>query len=332
MLFLIPHLFPTKQLLKAAAPDLRLPALQSLLARGSRQTSPAEGVEAALCEALGINRQQDWPLAPITLAADGGEARDAYWLRADPVHLRVMRDRIVLAGSDALSLSREEADALAATIGQHFGDDLSPLPLHPRRWYLRFPVAPHLTTTPLSVAVGRDIDPLLPHGGDAMRFRARLNELQMLLHEHPVNQAREARGELPVNSLWLWGGGGLPATCATPVTLYAGNAEAQALGAFCRARVHPLPAHLDAQLLETDGIILLDALTHSGQVGDACGWREALRELEHDWFMPLLGMLRKIGPHGLSLLDPVNGKALHLRARDAWKFWRRPHRLISMLT
>jgi hypothetical protein len=27
----------------------------------------------------------------------------------------------------------------------------------------------------------------------------------MLLHEHPLNQAREARGELPVNSVWISG-------------------------------------------------------------------------------------------------------------------------------
>jgi len=96
--------------------------------------------------------------------------------------------------------------------------------------------------------------------------------------------------------------------------------------------VHALPARLDAQLLETNGVMLLDALTPAGQVGDAYGWRETLRELEQDWFAPLLGTLRKIGPHGLRLIDPVNGKALHLHASDAWKFWRRPQPLISMLT
>jgi len=332
MLLVIPDLFPSARLLEAAAHDLHVPALQTLLARGTRLPCPAEGVEAALCEALGIARQQDWPLAPITLAADGGVAGDTYWLRADPVHLKVMRDRIVLADSDAFSLSRDEADALADTIAKHFGDDLHPLPLHPQRWYLQFSVAPHLTTIPLSVAVGRDIDPLLPQGSDAMRFRAQLNELQMLLHDHPVNQAREARGELPVNSLWPWGGGNQPAPCTFRMPIYGRNAEVQMLGVFCSTRVNPLPTQMDMQVLETDGIILLDALTRSGQYGDACGWREALRELEQDWFVPLLGMLRKIGPQGIRLLDPVNGKALHLHARDAWKFWRRPQRLVSMLT
>ncbi len=331
MLFLVPHLFPPARLLKAAAQDLHLPALETLLARGTRRPCPAEGVEAALCDALGITRQQDWPLAPISLMADGGAPGDAYWLRADPVHLRLMRDRIVLADSESLELSREEADALAAAIGRHFGAELDPQPLQPQRWYLRYSQPPDLTTTPLSVAVGRDIEPLLPQGRDAMQFRARLNELQMLLHEHPVNQAREARGDLPVNSLWLWGGGRLPPCPASPRPLYARNAEAQALAACCGTRALALPAHLDAQLLKTDGLILLDTLSHASQVGDIYGWREAMRALEQDWFVPLRSMLRRIGPQGLHLVDPDNGRALHLHARDAWRLWRRPHRLTSML-
>ncbi len=327
MLFIIPHLFPPARLLEAATQDLRLPALETLLARGSYLVCPGEGVEAALCSAVGIARQQDWPLAPITLEADGGTSGEGYWLRADPVHLRVMRDRIVLADSRAIDLTRQEADALAAAIGRHFGSELSPLPLDPQRWYLQFSHAPRLLTTPLSVAVGRDIDPLLPQGEDAMKFRAQLNEVQMLLHEHPVNQAREARGELPVNSLWLWGGGRQPERRTNRIAIYAQTSLAQALASFANAHIHALPPHLDAQFLKTDGVVLLDALTAAGQVGDAFGWRDALRGLEQDRFDPLLDALRTIGPQGVRLLDPVNGKALNLRASDAWKIWRRPQRL-----
>jgi hypothetical protein len=331
MLLLVPYLFPNAHLLETAAQDLHLPALQTLLARSTRQPSPNEGVEAALCKALGIARQQDWPLAPITLEADGGAAGDAYWLRADPVHLRVMRDRIVLAGSGALELSQQEADTLAAAIGRHFGDELNPMPLRPQRWYVRLPHAPHLTTTPLSVAQGRDIDPLLPHGADAMQYRSRLNELQMLLHEHPVNQAREARGELPVNSLWLWGGGSKPAAPTTHLSLYSCNDDARALGVFCNSVVHPLPLHWEKSLLATEGLVVLDGLAQAGQYGDAYGWREALRVLEANWFAPLLHSLHTLGRAGVRLADPISGKALHLQRADRWKIWRRPRRLVSML-
>jgi hypothetical protein len=331
MLMLIPHLFPTMRLLDAAAQDLRLPALQTLLARGTRHPCPADGVEAALCVALGIARQQDWPIAPVTLQADGGVAGDDYWLRVDPVHLRVMRDRIVLADPGALELSQPESDALASTISQHFGDALRLLPLHPKRWYVRHPHPPRLATTPVSVAVGRAIEPLLPQGDDAMACRAQLNELQMLLHDHPVNQAREARGELPVNSLWPWGGGCLPAVPETRVPVYACDDLARTLGAFRGAQVHPLPTHLEAALLKATGVVLLGDLAHAGACGDAYGWRETIRMLEVNWFAPLLGALHRVGPQGVRLADPVNGQALHMHASDAWKLWRRLRPLIPRL-
>jgi hypothetical protein len=331
MLLLIPHLFPPSRLLDIAAQDLRLPALETLLARGRPQTCSDEGLEAALCLALGIERQQDWPLAPITLEADGGVAGNAYWLRADPVHLQVMRDRIVLADSAELNVSRQEADALAAAIGSHFGEALSPIPHHPQRWVVSFPQAPDLSTTPLSVAMGRAIEPLMPQGDDAPHFRSLLNELQMLLFAHPVNQAREARGELPINSLWLWGGGHKRSAPKSGLSLYTRDIEVSALATFCRAAVHPLPAQPDKTLLQAEAIVILDQLTHAGQCGDAFGWRELIRSLEANWFVPLLDAIRSIGPQGLRLVDPVNGKSLQLQRTDAWKIWRRRQSLSSAL-
>lgn len=331
MRFIVPHLFPPPRLLETAAHDLRLPALETLLARGTLHDVPVEGLEAALCEALGIARQQDWPIAPLALAAENVAPGEAWWLRADPVHLRVMRDRIVLAGSDVLDVTREEADALAASISRHFGAELAPQVHHPQRWYLRFDAPPDLRTTPLSVAIGRDIDPLLPQGKDAMAFRAQLNELQMLLHDHPVNLAREARGAPAVNSLWLWGGGRAPSPPRNPPPVHAQRDATRGLAASCGAPTDTLPGRLSAQLLETAGVVVLDALTESGQAGDAWGWREAIRTLEQDWFAPLHRLLRSAGPQGVRLIDPEHGKVLHLAARDAWRVWRRPRSLLDRL-
>jgi hypothetical protein len=331
MLLLIPYLFPSARLLETAAPGLHLPALQTLLARGNRVDCPGDGVEAALCQAYGVARQFDWPLAPITLEADGGTAGDAYWLRADPVHLRLMRDRLVLTDNAALAISQAEADALTATIAGHFGDSLRLLPLHPRRWYLKFPVPQHLLTTPLSIATGRAIDALLPQGDDARLHRSLLNELQMLLHAHPVNLARETRGELPLNALWIWGGGTRPAVGSLRWPLFARDETARALGAYCGASVQPLPERLDESLWKTPAVLLLDQLTPAGQCGDAHGWRESMRALEENWFSPLLAALRKAGQQDVQMVDPVSGKSLQLRRSDVWKIWRRSRPLTSML-
>ena len=84
-------------------------------------------------------------------------------------------------------------------------------------------------------------------------------------------------------------------------------------------------------MLKTAGVALLDELTLAGQCGDAYGWREAIRELERNWFVPLLAALRTLDSSGLRLLDPVNGRGLQLQAMDAWKIWRRPRSLLVAL-
>lgn len=324
MLFLIPHLFAEPAWVERALGNLRLTALETLRARGRLAPAPGDGIEAALCEALAIPRQADCPIAPITLEADGGTAGSAYWLRADPVHVQVLRDHLVLAGSTAFELSTHEADALAHSIAGHFGATLSPIPLHPKRWYVCLESAPRLVTTPLSVAAGSDIARHMPQGEDAPVYRRLINELQMLLFDHPVNRAREARGEWPVNSIWLWGGGQRPTRGSNTLRLFANGFEAAALGGFAGAEVLPLPDRFRPDSFRSDGIILLDQLTTSGQYRDAFGWREAMKLLERDWFAPLLQNLRKLDTQGASLFDPVNGTALQLKRADAWKFWRRP--------
>jgi hypothetical protein len=308
MRILAPHLFPPPPLLDAAA-DLRLPALQRLLGRGRRTVCRAAGVEAALCEALGIERQHDWPLAPIGLEADGGPLDDAYWLRTDPVHLRLMRDHIVLAPEQPV-LTADEAQALTAAIGKHFGDTSRPLALTPQRWYLAFNPAPEFTTTPPSLAAGRDVQHFLPQGRDAARFRAWLNEVQMLLHDHPVNQAREARGLLPANALWPWGGGVRPIVPPQTLRIACETDTLQAIVRFAGATLVPAShPHPD--------LIVFDGFTTPVQTGDLSNWRDALRRFDAQ----LAHLLRLRAQ--LDVCDPVHGIACQLQRWRRWTFWRR---------
>jgi hypothetical protein len=74
-------------------------------------------------------------------------------------------------------------------------------------WYASHPSLAGLVTASLDRVVGRNVDRWLPRQPEARLLRRLQNEVQMLLHGHPVNQAREARGRLPVNSFWLSGCG-----------------------------------------------------------------------------------------------------------------------------
>src|SRR5690606_6623927 len=188
----------------------RAPALELLLARGREVKREPRSVDRWLQDAFGLE-EETLPAGALTLVAAGEDPVGGWWVRADPVHLRLMRDRLIVVPSAAFSLELDEARALADSLSRHFGARLELRVVTAQSWCARLDEElAFATPTPLEAA-GRDVDLASRIGGDAgRRWSGLLNEAQMLLHSHPVNEAREARGEPAVNSLWPWGAGRLP--------------------------------------------------------------------------------------------------------------------------
>ncbi|MEK7769407.1 MAG: phosphoglycerate mutase, partial [Pseudomonadota bacterium] len=81
---LVPSLFWPGDSLPEIYRNLPLPALETLLAKSLRTENESQGVETWLCRAFGVAKQQDWPVAPLTLQADSAgqmKAENHYWLR-----------------------------------------------------------------------------------------------------------------------------------------------------------------------------------------------------------------------------------------------------------
>ena len=244
-------------------------------------------------------------------------------MRADPVHLSVGRSNVALEGA-ALDLSRSHAEALAVTLNRHFGELLVFHPLRPERWYVRVPGTPELDTTPPTAARGSAIENALPRGADAMRFRALMNEVQMLLHEHPVNAEREARGAPTINSVWFWGGGVLAAPAARPFSIILSDdplARGLALAAGIPARQLPENAQATLSTLAAEGmaLVVLDSPRNAN--------------LERDWFGPLLAALEKGRIGMLSLYLGREDSLLEIETvrSDLRHFWRTRKPLQSYL-
>jgi hypothetical protein len=306
----VPDFFSTK----SAAPAARLAAAETLIAKGRRKRKAPIARDAWLFERFGIRRQHDWPVAPYSLLGDGGAPGGHFWMRADPVHLSVGRDSLAFDGN-ALDISRSEADALTATLNRHFGDTLAFHPLSAERWYVRLAEAPEVDTMPPSAARGAGIGDKLPSGADAMRFRALMNETQMLLHEHPVNAVREARGAPAVNSVWFWGGGTLIAPAARPFSIVLAEdplARGLALAAGTPERRASGKADTMISALPAEGMALIVLDPQHGAA------------LELDWFGPLLAALQggRIGMLSLFLAGEDSLLEVETVRSDLRYFWR----------
>lgn len=294
-----------------------MPAFERLLARG-RALSGETSLADALCDAFGVARQEDSPLAPVTATYDGLNANLGYWLRADPVHLQVGMRGMTLLDATHVGLSGLESEALAASLKPLFEEAgwhlLAPTP---ERWYGHPSHAVKLRTTPLDVVATRHVNSALPVGPSAARVMRLVNDAQIILHDHPINQARERRGQMPINGLWLWGGGEMPKGGRHFQQVLAEQTEALALARLSGGASAPCPARLRDVPWANSTLLVLPEFPANATAEDAA-------RLDAEWFMPLLHGLR-IGRYrhvSVTLTGPEGG-CVRLGMLDAWKVWKR---------
>jgi len=294
----------------------RLNALQRLLSKARKTAEEHVQVEGALMQRFDVTRQRDWPVAPLARLGDGETVDDGFWICADPVHLQVDRDALILVEATRYELRQPEARALLETLNQHF--DRAALHFSaptPQRWYARLAQSPAIETVPVHEAAGRNVDALLPRGEQALFWHRIFNEIQMLLHEHPVNQAREERGLPAINSVWFWGAGILPAHANGNWShIWTSDPLSRGLALLAKIDSDDVPGDLAQWLvLARDGshlVVLKDA--------DA-------ERIEEGWLGPALQALRARSLGALSLSASIDSAVARfdLTRSDLWKFWRR---------
>jgi len=262
--------------------------------------------DAALLEAAGA--PHGTPLAPLAARGAGLDTGAAYVLRADPVALVAGRDDVLLAGR-VDDLAPEEAQALLAVLNPHFATD--GLAFHSPRadaWFVT--ASDHVPVEADPIAVNEPIHPRLPRGEHGGTWRRWLSEMQMLLHAHPVNAAREAAGRAPVTGIWISGGGIAPREMRlSPLDVHAAAGRAgdvaRGLATLAGLRAKALPPSLP-MAPERDAIFVLPAAI------DAAA-------LARDWLDPAVAALERGALSGVTLL--VAG-ASRVRA-DTPSWWRR---------
>ncbi len=308
------------------------PALQRLLGRSALQHFPAIAAEAWLCQAFEVEPREDWPVAALTAAVDGLDTGNDWWLRADPLHLQMHRNSATALTAPALTLSNAEADALTASLNTHFSaDHLTITAAHPTRWYIRQAESAGCVGPTLSAAAGRPLPRRTSGGAHASHWHRVLTEAQMVLHEHPLNQARTARGLPAVNSLLLWGGGRKPAVPGRHFSaVWSDDVLAVALAAQSDADCAAAPANAASWLArkpdaEGHHLITLERVHHAARYGEPGAWAPAVAMLDALWFAPLWAALHDHTLTELAIVITGPQQCLHctLRPADTLKFWKR---------
>ena len=251
---------------------------------------------------------------------------------ATPLHRIAGLTTLHLDRRGILHLSAADAEGFVLDFNRTFGNDpTSPLHLHDvpgASLLLQAPANLMAMTTEPARALVRGLEDSMPQGTQANAFKRLSAEVEMWLHDHPLNTFRIKRGDLPVNAFWFWGGGPLesrpqraPPHATRALRLFGADPYLPGLagltgGTFLNALPKVFPDVANTQ--RTVFLTQINPLLHAHPTASVF---DAVAEIDRRFITPALAAIQAGAAESLTLV--VNDIELTVRRHDRWKFWRR---------
>lgn len=225
--------------------------------------------------------------------------QESDWVCADPIHIRTDANSAVVMDSCFFDLRLDEAQELTHFLetqleadGWHFHLGAAD------KWYLQTPLGEAPDWIWIDQVAGKDLRQVHSLMSGHQSWRTRLTEIQMLLYQHPVNLAREARGVPIINSLWFWGKGHKTSLMPSGVgCVFASNDVCVGLANAAGIPTQvPTPEALDLSI-EEDYLVFIDSLNRPATTDDLPAWQAELDRLDSEWFSLISD---KLDSHSLS--------------------------------
>lgn len=183
-----------------------------------------------------------------------------------PCHWQIGMDQVVMADPAHLRLSDDESQQLLQAMRPFLQEDGLQVTWHSALlWHAQGAMLADLPTASLDRVMGQNVKDWMPQHPAARPLQRLQSEMQMLLYNHPVNDARDARRQHTVNAFWLHGAGSLPAvppSAASPV-----NAAVTVPVALRASALHgDVPAWRQAWQ-RLDATVVADLLQHVQATG-----------------------------------------------------------------
>ena len=266
---------------------LALPALHTWLGQSrcsTQDTDPGHAPspsamphERALARALGWTAAPPYPWAAWQTDTPGMQAQA--WIT--PCHWQIGMNQAVMLNPQDLQLSNEESQQLLQAMQPFLQEDGLTVRWHSAlQWHASGDAFDGLETASLDRVIDADINAWLT-GQIPASLRRLQSEMQMLLYNHPVNDARLARGQWTINSFWVHGAGKPPAASHADARLIHDLREPALQGdmASWRATWQGVDTLLAGMLHLTNSITLCSERAAHTYTAAPRGWRQRITRL-----------------------------------------------------
>jgi hypothetical protein len=336
------------------APDLiralEAPGLAALLSRTSFQRfHPLEAAarvlphELYVARALGLANGVVPRVATSAMRGVGLDPGDGTWFVVNPGHIQISTSHLLMSDPRQLDLREDEGRALFESAREALQDGGYELRYGSAdTWFLRADAWHELRTSSPDAAVGMNLTDWMPSGPPARAFRKVQNDVQVTWYTHPVNAAREARGQIAVNAFWPWGSAsralshaerllsrpqgrplGQPAALPRLITVEAPGWLA-AMSERRLDRLADVMTELATVDADEEAMVVCGNVAGPAIAADWAGWLLQMQRLEDELFAPLLAALGQVKQLRLVLSHRDGHLETTTTPMAQRKFWRRP--------
>lgn len=287
-----------------------------------------EGWRSRLAQWVG--REDLTQISPAAVAAavlNGGPGLEpgSQWI-AEPVHLLTGLRSVHLDHAGLLRVDASTQVQLVRSFEDAFADAPYRLAALPSgRFLLTGPQTPKLRTEDPARYLGLAIDGAAPGGEGSTGLKRLAAEIEMWLHEHPMNMARARNRQRVISTLWLWGGGApltSPQIQASNAVLFGDDPYVDGLARLIGVEATRDGA-LDAVLASgADRAAVLVEVFRLPANSPVSTPMQALEVLDRQWIAPAFEATVRGDVQRLFVL--ANDRCLTISSRDRLKFWRRP--------
>lgn len=317
---IIPGLFSNKDPVKSLE---CAPTIYKMLSKATAIPNKPCSYEAALRGCFTGLSPHELPLGALYAKALGVsvEKERSVWMCAELVSLKADSNTVYCDSVESCNLEAAEKALLTDVVAQYFQEEQMKLVVTDNgSWLLQLNELPKLSTNQLENVIGKPIHYLLPSGEDQGVWHRRFTECQMLLTQHPVNQARQRDAKPMANGLWFWGLGSMPSSLSSSFDRYLSNQiDVKALCLLANKSNDNLDESSLVKQRDDEKILFVDSTLLNNRTLNAENYLSAL---EKRFFKPLLEALTE-GRIKKATFDVCQGFRYELSKRHLRYFWRR---------
>lgn len=302
-----------------------LPALNRVLRFARRAQTECLELEALVADAFG---QQQLKCLPFAQAYGQDSTPGTRLVLCRAVHLKAdMLNAIVLPLQQGADTETDIARILQ-DLESMFEEDFSIKDLGDGLWIMQLHSIDAPEHYPHYLAVlGKKANPYIEQSKTMLPWYRLMNEIQMFMHAHQVNQKRIADGLLAINSLWCWGAGKSAFRAGSEANWYCDDGLLQhfvkSLGLSCK----PLAA-ITHELFDKPAVCVDLQLLEALKSASGRELKPLLVALETGLFQPLQAPLQN-GKIVLRLRAGTQHE-LSLSRLSRFKFWMPDQSLVEL--